>query len=165
MTELLLPLITSPTTSTSFQIVYTYDGKNVSFVDSSVTVRPFCTSPCKRCSTLAITCVNCLPTPNTFIYFDTDSSTCLIECPNEKYSDIDDICQSCQSPCVNCLDIVNCSSCVTGTWLIDTDCIATCPDLYYNSSNGICEPCVLPCDTCQTDTECLSCATDFHTGL
>jgi hypothetical protein len=43
-------------TSTSFGLVYTYNGFNVSVKTSGINVGIYCTSPCKRCSASPTTC-------------------------------------------------------------------------------------------------------------
>lgn len=59
-------------TSGTFKLVYTYNGLNVSVLESGVVLSPYCTSPCQRCDTTATACESCLPAPNTFIYYDPD---------------------------------------------------------------------------------------------
>lgn len=43
-------------TSSSFQVVYTYNGFNVSTKTSGIFTSIYCTSPCQRCSTSVTTC-------------------------------------------------------------------------------------------------------------
>lgn len=74
-------------TSTSFALVYTYNGFNVSVKNSGVVLSRYCTSPCQRCSTSVTTCESCLPAPNTLIYHDSQTKTCASACVPGKYAD------------------------------------------------------------------------------
>lgn len=132
-------------TSTSFGLVYTYNGFNVSYKTTGVVVSIFCTSPCQRCSTSTTTCESCLPAPNTLIYHDSQTKRCAAACVSGKYPDANNECQPCVSPCATCLDATNCTSCVASMWLYQTTCMAICPSLYYNNSNGNCTLCQSPC--------------------
>lgn len=58
-----------------------------------------------------------MPDPNTFKYFDLNTFTCSLNCPNTTYPDNNNVCQNCVSPCKNCEDIVNCTSCISNKWL------------------------------------------------
>ncbi len=74
MSNILLPFISSQ--SSSFTLIFSYNGKNISYIDSNVVIRPFCTSPCKQCDTTKTKCVTCMPSPNTFKYFNKVTFKC-----------------------------------------------------------------------------------------
>ena len=74
-------------TSSTFKVVYSYNGYNISVLETGVTVSPYCTSPCQRCDGTKVACQSCLPAPNTLIYYDTDALDCLSECVSGKYPD------------------------------------------------------------------------------
>lgn len=137
MGNILLPYLA--VSSTSFAIKYQYNGKDVASVSTGVTVSPFCTSPCQRCTTSKTACASCLPIANTtFIYLFASNSSCLSVCPATYYPDTANICRACVSPCAECLDSANCTSCVSGNWLYLKTCATTCPATFYNASNGKC---------------------------
>lgn len=147
--------------STSFGIVYTYNGFNVSVKTTGIVVGIFCTSPCKRCSTTATTCESCMPAPNTLILHDAVTKTCASSCVAGKYPDANNECQLCISPCSTCLDALNCTACVPNMWLFNTTCMAICPDTYFNNSNGLCSSCQSPCYLCRSLSSCINCSTGF----
>ena len=68
-------------------MVYTYDGYNVSYKDSGITLSAYCTSPCQRCDGTKTACESCLPAPNTLIYYDPDLFACGSSCMDGKYPD------------------------------------------------------------------------------
>lgn len=103
--------------SSSFIIQFQYQSKDIASVSSGVTVQPYCTSPCQRCISNRTACASCLPSPNSAIYLFTSNSSCLGSCPATYYPDTGNICQSCISPCSECLDSENCTKCITGRWL------------------------------------------------
>lgn len=139
LTNIMLPLIS--TQSSSFTITYLYNGKKVSTVSSNVVIKPYCTSPCKACSVSKTKCVNCLPAPNTLVYYNPTTFTCLVACLDGTYPDGTKTCQPCSTPCLTCLDTSKCLTCIANTWLHLQSCINPCPDKFYNSSLGTCLAC------------------------
>jgi hypothetical protein len=88
-------------TSTTFKIVYKYNGYNVSYMNTGIYLLAYCSSPCQRCSTTKTACLSCLPSPNTQIYYDSSTKACSIKCSSNKYSN-NYICLDCVSPCSQC---------------------------------------------------------------
>lgn len=147
--------------STSFSIVYSYNGFRVSTKSTGIVVNVYCTPPCQRCSTSQSTCLSCLPSPNTLIYYESSNFTCGASCISGKYPDTNKICQPCVSPCATCINETACLSCVANKWLHINSCLSICPSTYFNHSNGKCEPCQTPCKDCVNLTYCTSCAVGF----
>ena len=150
--------------SSTFKVVYSYNGYNISVLETGITISPYCDSPCQRCDGTKTACQSCLPTPNTLIYYDTDALDCLSECISGKYPDDTNECQVCNTPCSTCLDEENCTACVSSTWLYEQRCVTVCPDTYYNHSAGVCESCQSPCGLCTTLTSCETCVTGYLTN-
>jgi proprotein convertase subtilisin/kexin type 5 len=67
----------------------------------------------------------------------------------------------CQPDCATCSgNNYTCSSCNTGTFLLDTSCVTKCPYVgyYQNSTSRVCAPCNPSCLVCvASTTDCISC--------
>ena len=88
---------------------------------------------------------------------------CLTACPSTKYSNENNICQSCQSPCNECLNDVQCLSCVGGYNYYSAAhlCYVACPTNTIQVSNE-CFECTFPCLQCSTaPTNCISCVEGY----
>lgn len=93
-------------------------------------------------------------------------STCPFICPSGMFIDYfqnSQICKSCISPCIECISLSICLSCINGTFLFEGHCSSVCPlQTYYPQvSNNTCVACIPPCLTCLSDTKCLSCTTGY----
>jgi len=96
-----------------------------------------CDPICYLCN---ISSTNCLSCKNGYILFGTN---CVTQCPvNNYYLDsLNNICKTCQSPCLNCQSIILCTSCLTG-YLSNNSCVSVCPIGYYaNNLNNDCTIC------------------------
>ena len=110
MTNVTLPYLNP--TSTSFSLLYRYNSIPVSEITSGVTVSVYCTAPCKQCGASKTACLSCLPSPNTFIYYVSENSTCLDVCPTTGYYiDVNNNCLACLVSCKTCVSSTNCTSC------------------------------------------------------
>lgn len=67
------------------------------------------------------------------------------------------------SPCLSCLDVNNCLSCVSGWFLFGSTCLQSCPNGYYsNNKTSLCSYCQYPCANCIANaSRCLSCSLGF----
>ena len=78
--------------------------------------------------------------------------SCNVTCPiyyygNNTYAE----CLACVSPCVACLSLTLCISCINNTYLFNNRCISVCPSGYYpNNTINTCTLCSTPCATCTT---------------
>lgn len=163
ITKVLLP---SFSVSTSFQLSFNYNGNPVAAITSGVTVVPFCTSPCQRCSGTATICSSCLPSPNTLIYLDNSANTCLAGCVSTMYANALNVCVACVPPCATCTGLSSCITCVSGNWYnpLTSLCASSCLDKYYKGSSGVCVGCTAPCANCVSSSVCTSCVTDYYSA-
>ena len=130
-----------------------------------------CEAPCKDCEGTANTCLSCLDTGE-YRFFDMVSQTCFNACPF-GYTDINNVCHECESPCLTCEgDVDYCTVCDGYNVLIYLDgfiCRPWCEDGYvvnpYNETNLKCEPCdVAQCKICDIDAldQCLECMPGYY---
>lgn len=69
-------------------------------------------------------------------------------------------CNACPSTCNNCSDNVGCTSCPTGTYVLQGQCTA-CPAGFFN--NGVsCVQCQTGCTACTGASQCTSPASGFY---
>ena len=124
---------TSYFTETSpFNITLKY-GSNTIATNLIATVKPYCTNPCKQCSTSQTACVSCLQSPNTQnITFFPDNATCVQTCPSTYYLSGAQCSQCSSTLCLNCVGTAsNCTSCQTSKNLYNNTCVSVCPSGYY----------------------------------
>lgn len=123
---------------------------------------------CELCETpnymLSYACqANCAP----YIHF-LPNRTCLTACPSDYYQITSNglkYCQTCSSPCLDCLNATFCLSCQQGFFYLNYACSTSCPTGYYaSSSTRTCISCISPCKSCTNQTNCLSCAVGFWNG-
>jgi hypothetical protein len=151
------------TTSGTFLTKLTYNGSEVA-TDSSLTVSPYCSAPCKGCTSTPAQCTSCLPAPytsNNYLY--TGNSTCLTVCPGGYYlPSAATTCAQCDSAaCLNCSgSATSCTACSSPSFLSNSSCVLACPDTFYGS-NTTCVPCVNQCKNCSNITYCLSCVSGY----
>jgi hypothetical protein len=152
------------TTTAAFTSVLSYSGNQVA-TDSTLTVSPFCTAPCKGCTTTATQCTSCLPTPYTSNnYLFSVNNTCLSVCPNGYYLPSGTFtCQPCDSAiCLTCSSTATgCTSCSSPRFLHNSSCLLSCPNTYYGS-NTSCLPCTNQCYNCSSATVCLTCVPGYN---
>lgn len=113
------------TTSGVFTSTIKYNNNNVA-QDTSLTVAPFCSSPCKGCTNSNTQCTSCLPTPYTSNnYLFSTNYTCVTECPTSYYVPAaTSTCQQCNtSACLNCSGTAStCTACSTPYFLYNSTC-------------------------------------------
>lgn len=95
---------------------------------------------------------------------DSDSGSCLDECPSRFYENVD-VCSPCDASCKDCFGpgSSQCLNCDDGKSLSADACVSTCPSRTF-SKDGVCVPCAVcasgsyapsPC-TPTADTECVA---------
>ena len=152
------------TTSSAIFSVLSYNGSQVA-TDSSLTVSPFCTSPCQGCTTTASQCTSCLPSPytsNNYLY--SPNNTCLSACPSGHYlPNATFTCQQCDTTvCLSCSSTAtSCTACSSPRYLFNSSCVLVCPNTYYGD-NTTCLPCTNQCYNCTSSTNCLSCSPSYN---
>lgn len=151
------------TSSSTFTSSLSYNNSLIA-TDSTLTVSPFCISPCKSCTSDATLCTSCLPAPYTNNnYLFASNSTCLRECPESYYLPSgSSTCTQCNtSVCLNCSGTAStCTACASPTYLFNSTCLLTCPNTYYGSGTT-CLVCINQCYNCSNATFCLSCLSGY----
>lgn len=126
-----------------------------------------CHDSCQTCEKNATDCPDCRNVTG-IIYYNLDSTSCLVRCPNGYYGfDANNTCVLCHEYCSRCFgpDEFSCTACRThnGTayHLIfgSNTCNETCPEgEYANSTSHLCLVCDSNCATCfGTARNCTSC--------
>ncbi|KAL4470308.1 hypothetical protein ABPG74_011919 [Tetrahymena malaccensis] len=118
-----------------------------------------CNANCRTCKdkdNLSV-CTSC--NAGQFLY----NNTCVSKCPDQTYSDTNNVCQPCNPICATCVTASSqCTSCNSPLTLSGTSC--QCSSGFYNSQTNKCVQCTpheVPdnanqkCVTC--DANCLSC--------
>lgn len=60
------------------------------------------------------------------------NNSCISTCPSGYYSDTNNVCQLCDIPCKECLNLpTTCKLCVNGYYLFNNTCITACPVEYF----------------------------------
>lgn len=115
---------------------------------------------CQECSSW---CANCISSPDHCTSCVKNSTrpylsnlTCVKSCHN-GYPDSNDVCHDCVQPCITCIGINNCTTCIHNTYQFEGNCLIQCPMKYYADERRICQPCVQPCLTCIGITNCTTC--------
>ena len=71
----------------------------------------------------------------TIYYHLAANRSCLTSCPDAYYHENlgtnQKFCQSCVSPCVNCISQSQCLSCISGQYYYNYTCVTSCPDGYF----------------------------------
>jgi proprotein convertase subtilisin/kexin type 5 len=142
-----------------------FDGSGCVALCSPGTFEQQLTSTCVQCSPTCLTCsinpLNCLSCPSGLALY---GSTCVLACPANGYylDNTTGNCIACRSPCLNCLSISTCLSCLTG-YLQNNTCLSNCPTKYYSeTSNNTCVACINNCLTCASTTICQSCLSGYY---
>lgn len=73
------------------------------------------------------------------------------------------MCTACASPCLTCLKVSYCTSCINGTFLSQDYCVTGCPDGFYEEvSNNTCTICSDYCSSCSLNSiTCTSCQVSY----
>ncbi len=112
---------------------------------------------CQRCNPSCKTCSG----PNTCTSCNTGfnyQGQCQPTCPTKTINS-GGICLDCDPNCVSCSVITtNCSSCVPGTYRLDSRCYSACPTAHYTDFSTLtCRPCDANCRTCAGPGQCSAC--------
>lgn len=68
----------------------------------------------------------------------------------------------CSADCDACTSNTQCTTCATGTYLLNGACYKTCPVTYFpNNEKMTCESCGRYCDVCTDNTNCTDCSLNF----
>ena len=120
-----------------------------------------CTSPCRTCSESQTNCTACVSNLTPEVYLS--NFDCIETCPTYTYGDATtNLCTACVPPCEKCVSASECSSCLSGFFLLDSSCINPC-DVGYLGVNRICQPCTNNCESCSLMVDnCLTCLPDFY---
>ena len=69
----------------------------------------------------------------------------------------------CSDDCDACTSNTNCTTCATGTYLLNGACYKTCPITYFaNNQKMTCESCGRYCDMCSDNKNCTDCSPYFY---
>jgi len=105
---------------------------------------PPCNSSCVKCSgPTSNDCLSC--EVDKFLLVWNGSSTCVSECPSTHYTDLDRMCQTCDSSCLTCNGSTtkNCLSCTYPRYFVDNQCVTKCPGLFYGENSTA--TCMIDC--------------------
>ena len=94
----------------------------------------YCAGNCKTCSLNLNDCLSCFE----FEYLQ--GSTCIKDCPSEKYADDSTLtCKACHSSCYECDNPFTCLSCPSNKSLMINTCMDFCGSgAYFEFSNESC---------------------------
>ncbi|XP_077556588.1 furin-like protease 2 isoform X1 [Haemaphysalis longicornis] len=115
-----------------------------------------CHDTCQTClGPLAQDCVTCAEK------LWSHNRQCFTHCPPKYYGGEDGFCRSCRAPCLECLSLTSCKTCVTGYRRDNSTCSVAytkCGEGFF-SPKGNCYTCHESCKTCygSSENECLSC--------
>jgi hypothetical protein len=98
--------------------------------------------------------------PKTFTITTRDNNSCQIETAQNLML-VPLVCIENCNTCVN--NYTNCTSCIQGTYLLNTDCVNKCPQNYY-ANHSLCQQCLTPqeCTSCNPNDplQCIQCDDD-----
>ena len=114
-----------------------------------------CTSNCATCSASLSNCTACL---SPFLYIQSNH-TCVAACPPRYFSNAGLTCDLCEPPCLTCLSVSRCLSCVSAYYLYDnSSCTQNCPNGTL-ATVDTCQLCSPTCATCANSiATCTSCS-------
>lgn len=111
--------------------------------------------------------MSCIQTVVTNKYYGINN-TCLNNCPSGFYTDTNNICTACTTPCATCItNAFTCLSCTSTTFLnsLTSTCVSNtnCPsNTYADTLSNKCLSCDVSCNNCvSSSTNCLLCSTGY----
>lgn len=109
-----------------------------------------CTAPCLTCEYIPTHCTNCDPNSTLPLL---QNNTCLASCASTSTYPgtlgTGKACFPCLSPCLTCINITYCLSCVPGYMLTGGSCSTSCsPAYYFNATSTSCQACSNGCLAC-----------------
>ena len=100
-------------------------------------------------------------------YLQLNSSTCVATCISGYYP-ADGQCKQCVSPCLTCLSLNNCITCMSGFFYFPSgnNCVSSCPVSAAIVINNACMSCQQGCLNCSSSNSlqssiCYACTTPF----
>jgi hypothetical protein len=132
------------------------------YLNTTINTCELCDPVCTSCKTNSSYCYSCIADYGWTGYY------CYQPCPTAYYfTNNNTNCTQCNLTCIDCTDLITCSSCtLNGThmaYLLGVTCYTTCPAGYYGDTNynlgpNTCKACAAGCATCTANpTPCQSC--------
>lgn len=121
-----------------------------------------CNSSCATCFD-ADNCTSCVSNSTySYLFFNNSLGFCLTTCPSFYYpTGTNPVCVPCVSPCITCISLTQCTSCLVGFYLYNYSCLIACPSVITitNSITNTCDSCNAVCATCLgTVDNCTTCS-------
>lgn len=122
----------------------------------------YCSAPCNTCKNKIDFCTSCLNNLSLVI----STGKCYETCPDKYYLNIlNNTCEECLHPCNTCSSMTQCTTCITGYYLLkSTQCLSSCPEGYFeNPVTFTCDKCDGFCKTCGDNNykKCTSCFDNY----
>ncbi|CAF1328959.1 unnamed protein product [Adineta steineri] len=115
-----------------------------------------CSIGCKKCNNIS-QCYQCDESKG----YKLINSVCVLNCKPRTFLS-GDRCESCQNPCITCMNLTSCLTCVDQFLLLNDQCVEECPEGYYLYDQQ-CLQCHPICNTCKgpTEDDCRTCTKGF----